>query len=204
MVGRVDNALETVSGNDGQFGRHSTLYSVDMRLCKRYGHNIPCQLVPWEWAGWFSVCGGSGLVCMVFLGSLLVNEWPCINMASSMFERNIPSRLQNFAKYRVYKCCKIEGLRNYQRGEILKRGKWILKGGVRPLGNYEKNANLCICITWDVLQNAYITHHRMLVNPSPKAHKLKKTMAAWDSILCSLKIGTVLYIWKSFTWSRMI
>ena len=46
MVGKVGNALETVSGNDGQFVRHSTLYSVDMRLCKRYGHDIPCQLVP--------------------------------------------------------------------------------------------------------------------------------------------------------------
>ena len=30
MVGKVDNVLETVAGNDSQFVQHSTLYSVDM------------------------------------------------------------------------------------------------------------------------------------------------------------------------------
>ena len=34
----------------------------------------------------------------LFLGSLLVNECPCINMASLMFERNIPLCLQNVVK----------------------------------------------------------------------------------------------------------
>ena len=61
MVGKVGNALETVSGNDGQFVRHSTLYSVDMILGKRYGYDIPCQLAPSMCAGWFSIYWGSGM-----------------------------------------------------------------------------------------------------------------------------------------------
>ena len=39
----------------------------------------------------------------LFLGSLLLNECPCIHIASSMFERNILLRLQNVTKYRIYK-----------------------------------------------------------------------------------------------------
>ena len=66
----------------------------------------------------------------LFLGSLLVNECPCINMASSMFERNISSRLQNVAKYRVYKMSQSRGLRNYQRGGNLKKGEVNFERGV--------------------------------------------------------------------------
>ena len=39
----------------------------------------------------------------LFLGSLLLNEYPCINIASSMFKSDIPLCLQNVAKYRDYK-----------------------------------------------------------------------------------------------------
>ena len=58
-------------------------------------------------------------------------------MASSMFERNIPSHLQNVAKYRVYEIRKIGGLRHYQRGGNLKKGEVNFeRGGSDPLGNY--------------------------------------------------------------------
>ena len=58
MVGKVGNVLETVPGNDGQFVRHSMFYSVDMILGKQYIYDIPCQLAPSVWAGWFSIYGG--------------------------------------------------------------------------------------------------------------------------------------------------
>ena len=41
------------------------------------------------------------------------------------------------------------------------------------------------------------THHQKHIN-------FEKTMAAWDSMVCFLKVGRVVYIWTSFTWSRMI
>ena len=75
------------------------------------------------------------------LGSLLVNEGPSINIASSMFERNIPLRLQNVAKYRIWrmsqniasaKCRKIGWLRNYQRGGNLRKGEVNFERGYRP------------------------------------------------------------------------
>ena len=49
---------------------------------------------------------------------LLVNECPNINIARSLFEKNIPLRLQNVAKYRVYKKSQKRGV-----AELLKRGK---------------------------------------------------------------------------------
>ena len=58
----------------------------------------------------------------LFLGSSLVNECPSLNIASSMFERNIPSHLQNVAKYFVYKMSRNRGVENYQRGGNLKKG----------------------------------------------------------------------------------
>ena len=60
-----------------------------------------------------------------FLGSC-----PCINIASSIFERNIPSRLQNIAKIASTKCRKIGGLRNYQRGGNLQKGEVNFERGV--------------------------------------------------------------------------
>ena len=54
-----------------------------------------------------------------------------------MFETNIPSHLQNVAKYRVYKILKIGGLRHYQRRGNLKKGEvYFERGGSDPLGNY--------------------------------------------------------------------
>ena len=45
-----------------------------------------------------------------FLGSLLVTECTGINIASSMFERNIPLLLQNVTKYYVYKMSQNRGV----------------------------------------------------------------------------------------------
>ena len=78
-------------------------------------------------------------VIQLFLGSLLVNEIPCINMGSSMFERNIPLRLKNVAKYHVYKMSqKREVKKLSKRGKILKRGKQILKGSKVHLSKVKK------------------------------------------------------------------
>ena len=53
----------------------------------------------------------------LFLGSLLVNECSCINIGSSMFERNIPLRLQNVAKYCVYKMLQNRGVEELLKWE---------------------------------------------------------------------------------------
>ena len=42
----------------------------------------------------------------------------------------------------------------------------------------QKNNNLYICMTWDVPQNAGITHLGMLVNQSPKTHKFWKNYSS--------------------------
>ena len=50
-----------------------------------------------------------------------------------MFERNIPSHLQNVVKYRVSEIRKIGGLRHYQRGGNLKKGEVNFeRGGSDP------------------------------------------------------------------------
>ena len=64
-----------------------------------------------------------------------------------MFNRNIPSRLQNVAKYCITKCCKIGGLRNYQRGGNLKKGEVNFeRGGSDPLETMDKFAGKLLVI----------------------------------------------------------
>ena len=64
---------------------------------------------------------------------------------------------------------------------------------------HQKNANLYICIIWDVPMQVSCTtecwsnHHQKHIN-------CEKTMAAWDSMVCFLREGTVVYTWTSFTW----
>ena len=66
----------------------------------------------------------------LFLGSLLVNECPCIKIASSLFERNIPLRLQNVAKISFCKMLQNWGVEELsERGEILKKGEVKFEGG---------------------------------------------------------------------------
>ena len=74
----------------------------------------------------------------LFLGSLLLNECPCIHIASLMFERNILLRLQNVSKYHVYKMSQNRGFWNYQRGGNLKKKKVNFERGRGSvfLGNY--------------------------------------------------------------------
>ena len=53
-----------------------------------------------------------------------------------MFERNVPSCLQDVARYCVYKMLQNRGVEELLEGGILKRGEYILKGGFNLLGNY--------------------------------------------------------------------
>ena len=59
----------------------------------------------------------------LILGSLLVNEYPCINIATSLFERNIPLCLQNVAKYHVYKMLQSRGVEDFSKRGNLKKGE---------------------------------------------------------------------------------
>ena len=61
-------------------------------------------------------------------------------MASSMFERNIPSRLQNVAKYRVYKMSQnMEVEKLSKRGNLKKGEVNFERGGSDHLRNYAPN-----------------------------------------------------------------
>ena len=69
-----------------------------------------------------------------------------------MFERNIPSHLQNVAKYRVYEIRKIGGLRHYQRGGNLIEGEVNFeRGGSDPLGNYAPSLDAVNCVSFELV-----------------------------------------------------
>ena len=65
-----------------------------------------------------------------FRSPIIINECQCLNIASSMFERSIPLRLQKVAST---KCRKNRGVEKLSKGGYLKKGEVNFeRGGFQP------------------------------------------------------------------------